>query len=179
MHSIYARINNFSAFLSSCILTLLGAIALSSFLFTANPQGDLSVLSVKVYPGNSRRQPGLSQEYTFVNFNISADLTPLFHWNTKQLFLYLQAEYTDAKGVRNDVVIWDRIVRRKEEAVINVVGRNKYVFRDISHSFKNVPPANYSLQYNLMPHVGVLTYGEAGRTTEPVPFPPAQDFVSR
>jgi hypothetical protein len=27
------------------------------------------------------------------------DLTPLFHWNTKQLFLYLEAEYTDTKGV--------------------------------------------------------------------------------
>lgn len=61
---------------------------------------------------------------TFVNFNITAglidsrfhpsilaycnlrvsrdlhiDLTPLFHWNTKQVFLYLEAEYTNAKGV--------------------------------------------------------------------------------
>lgn len=28
------------------------------------------------------------------------DLTPLFHWNTKQLFLYLEAEYTNSQGVR-------------------------------------------------------------------------------
>ena len=27
------------------------------------------------------------------------DLTPLFNWNTKQLFLYLEAEYDNAKGV--------------------------------------------------------------------------------
>jgi hypothetical protein len=27
------------------------------------------------------------------------DLTPLFHWNTKQIFLYVQAEYENAKGV--------------------------------------------------------------------------------
>jgi hypothetical protein len=27
------------------------------------------------------------------------DLTPLFNWNTKQLFLYFGAEYTDAQGV--------------------------------------------------------------------------------
>ena len=29
----------------------------------------------------------------------SEDLTPLFHWNTKQLFLYLEAEYENAQGV--------------------------------------------------------------------------------
>ena len=30
----------------------------------------------------------------------SVDLTPLFNWNTKQLFLYLGAEYTNEQGVR-------------------------------------------------------------------------------
>jgi signal peptidase complex subunit 3 len=38
--------------------------------------------------------------------------------------------------VKNEVVIWDRIVRRKEDALVNVAGRNKYVFRDLSRSFK-------------------------------------------
>ena len=28
------------------------------------------------------------------------DLTPLFNWNTKQVFVYLQAEYDNVKGVR-------------------------------------------------------------------------------
>ncbi len=27
------------------------------------------------------------------------DLTPLFNWNTKQLFLYLEAEYVNTEGV--------------------------------------------------------------------------------
>ncbi|EPQ57140.1 signal peptidase [Gloeophyllum trabeum ATCC 11539] len=171
MHSLYARLNNFSAFLSSCLMGLLAAIALSSFLFTAEPKGELTLASVKVFPGSSRRMPTVKQEFTFVNFNISADLTPLFHWNTKQLFVYLQAEYVDSKGVQNDVVLWDSIIRRKQDAVLNIAGRNKYVFRDLSRSFRNAQAANYTLRYNLMPYVGVLTYGEAGRTSEPVPFP--------
>ncbi|TFK54562.1 signal peptidase [Heliocybe sulcata] len=171
MHSLYARFNNFSAFLSSCLMGVLAAVALSSFMFTAAPSGELSLASIKVFPGNSRRLPNVKQEFAFVNFNISADLTPLFHWNTKQLFLYLQAEYVDSKGVQNDVVIWDSIVRRKEDAVIDVMGRNKYVFRDLSRSFRKARPANYSLRYNLMPYVGVLTYGEAARTSEAVLFP--------
>ena len=92
----------------------------------------------------------------------------MFHWNTKQLFLYLEAEYTNDQAVsfaiwilsffyvgsralvqstkdladigyfqvKNEVVIWDRIVRRKEDAVVNVVGKNKYMFRELSASFK-------------------------------------------
>jgi len=31
------------------MMALLAAIALSSFVFTANPQGDLSISSIKVY----------------------------------------------------------------------------------------------------------------------------------
>ena len=30
----------------------------------------------------------------FLTFDLQADLTPLFNWNVKQLFLYLTAEYS-------------------------------------------------------------------------------------
>ncbi|KAF9030814.1 signal peptidase subunit [Hymenopellis radicata] len=170
MHSIISRINNVSAFLSSCLMCLLGAIALSSFVFTADPKGDLAIASVKVYPAKLQRYPREKQEMAFVNFNISADLTPLFNWNTKQLFLYLEAEYENNQGVLNEVVIWDRIVRRKEDAVINVAGKNKYHFKELSRQFRGVRAANYTLKYNLMPHVGLLTYGEAATSPAPVEF---------
>ncbi|GLB37087.1 putative signal peptidase subunit [Lyophyllum shimeji] len=160
------------------MMCLLAAIALSSFLFTADPKGGLQIASVKVYPASKRHHTSKKQELAFVNFNITADLTPLFHWNTKQLFLYLEAEYTNSQGVKNEVVIWDRIVRRKEDAVINAVGKNKYMFRELSSTFKNVAPAHYALKYNVMPYVGVLTYGQAARTVEPVAFPESQSRVS-
>ncbi|CAL1705932.1 unnamed protein product [Somion occarium] len=103
-------------------------------------------------------------------------LTPLFNWNTKQLFLYVSAEYTNPQGIRNDVVIWDKIVRRKEDANITITSRNKYTFRELSSTFRNIPPAHYSLKYNVMPYVGILTYGEAARTKEPVSFPESRDL---
>lgn len=34
--------------MSSCLMALLAAIALSTFLFTADPKGDLAIASVKV-----------------------------------------------------------------------------------------------------------------------------------
>jgi signal peptidase complex subunit 3 len=45
-------------------------------------------------------------------------------------------------------------------------------------SYRDISPANYTLKYNIMPWVGVLTYGEAARTIEPIPFPNAKDRVS-
>jgi signal peptidase complex subunit 3 len=79
--------------------------------------------------------------------------------------------------VQNEVVFWDRIIRRKEDAVIAVSGKNKYPFRELSAKFKGSGPANYTLKYNLMPFVGVLTYGEAARVTKPIEFPLARDRV--
>ncbi|KAG5653049.1 hypothetical protein H0H81_002566 [Sphagnurus paluster] len=174
MHNLYSRFNNLTALLSSCMMALLAAIALSSLVLTADPKGEVHITSVKVIP---RKHASKKQDLAFVNFNITADLTPLFHWNTKQLFLTLEAEYTNTQGVKNEVVIWDRIVRRKEDAVVSVLGKNKYMFREVSASFKNVPPAHYALKYNVMPYVGALTYGEAGRTREPVAFPPRKSHV--
>jgi len=77
------------------------------------------------YPTVKRQGLRKKQELAFVNFNITAggcrldlvfglgkmptidsvDLTPLFHWNTKQLFLYLEAEYTNGQAV--SFAIWD------------------------------------------------------------------------
>ncbi|KAI0743634.1 signal peptidase subunit [Daedaleopsis nitida] len=178
MHSIYARINNVSAMLSTCLMTLLAVIAVSSFVFTAYPaKGELTVSSIQVFPGNARRYQNKDQDFAFLNFNLTADLTPLFNWNTKQLFLYVSAEYETKQGVKNEVVIWDRIVQRKEDARLSTAERNKYVFRELSTSFKNALPAHYTLKYNVMPYVGVLTYGEAARTVDPVPFPPREDLI--
>lgn len=47
MHSVYARFNNISATLSTCLMVLLGAIACTSLLFSADPKGDITA-SVKV-----------------------------------------------------------------------------------------------------------------------------------
>jgi len=154
--------------MSSCIMALLVAIALSSFIFTANPKGDLTIANLRVIDATVKGDRR-SRDIAFVNFNVTADLTPLFHWNTKQLFVYLSAEYTNKEGTKNDVVIWDKILHR-EDAEINVLSHTKYRFLDIGRSFTRSSPVEFVLKYNLMPYVGMLTYGEAART-KPEPFP--------
>lgn len=40
--------------------------------------------------GSLNRKP---KENAKIQFDLSSDLTPLFNWNTKQIFIYLTAEY--------------------------------------------------------------------------------------
>jgi signal peptidase complex subunit 3 len=50
MHSIYSRINNASAFLSSCLMALLAAVALSSYVLPSTPgTSQVAVGTIKVY----------------------------------------------------------------------------------------------------------------------------------
>lgn len=45
-----------------------------------------------------------------LSFDIDADMTPAFHWNVKQLFVYVVASYETSSKEINDVVIWDKII---------------------------------------------------------------------
>ena len=75
---------------------------------------------------------------------MEADLTELFHWNNKQLFIYImgkgpfstvfhksnrtiwivkdlsKAEYKTDQNDINQVIVWDRIIKRGEKTKLNL-----------------------------------------------------------
>jgi hypothetical protein len=51
------------------------------------------------------------EEYAIIKFSMDADLSSLFTWNTKQLFVYVTAEWPAANANEtNEAVIWDTII---------------------------------------------------------------------
>ena len=53
------------------------------------------------------------EEYAIIKFSLDADLSSLFTWNTKQLFVYVTAEWTSGganNNATNSAVIWDSII---------------------------------------------------------------------
>ena len=52
------------------------------------------------------------EEYAVIRFSLDADLSTLFTWNTKQVFVYVTAEWPDASAANatNSAVIWDQII---------------------------------------------------------------------
>ncbi|KAI4372268.1 hypothetical protein MLD38_010517 [Melastoma candidum] len=65
-----------------------------------------------------------------VTMNITANLQSLFTWNTKQVFVFLAAEYETPMNSLNQVSLWDGIIPTKEHARFWIHTANKYGFMD-------------------------------------------------
>lgn len=51
------------------------------------------------------------EEYAVMKFNMEADLSTLFNWNTKSVFVYVTAEWPAGPANETDsAVIWDSII---------------------------------------------------------------------
>ena len=61
-----------------------------------------------------------ANDQTFINFDLKADLSPLFNWNVKALYLYLTAEYITKDNVLNEMVLWDKIVMNGEKMELDM-----------------------------------------------------------
>lgn len=68
-------------------------------------------------------------------FDLDADLRPAFHWNIKQLFVFVVAEYESKANPLNQVIVWDMIVKSPEEAVLKVRALLGLRRRLLSYSF--------------------------------------------
>ncbi|KAH8048294.1 hypothetical protein JL722_12523 [Aureococcus anophagefferens] len=89
-----------------------------------------------------------------LSFDLQADLTPAFHWNLKQLFVFVLAEYYTESNVLNQVILWDKIVTseaRLDERNVYV----KYALIDQTNELRNTS-VNYLLVWDHMPVTGRL-----------------------
>lgn len=108
---------------------------------------------------------GKARENSKIVFDLDADLTKLFNWNTKQVFVYLTAEYPGKKGGSNKVTYWDKIITSPDDAVILVRNQKaKYSVWDVERSFRG-RNATLKLEWNVQPWVGALLYGETDTAT--------------
>lgn len=101
----------------------------------------------------------MQSDHATVAFDLQVDVGPLFDWNTKQVFLYLYANYTTRRNVSmcgrahthrhtarpcvcplqvlSQVVLWDKIVLREENPVIDYTDMTtKYAFFDDGFGLK-------------------------------------------
>ncbi|OLL25404.1 Microsomal signal peptidase subunit 3 [Neolecta irregularis DAH-3] len=164
MYSCLQRANTLSSLFSSVILGLCALIAASSWLFSADPSASVQVQAINVYHARTHYHH-TAQEFMRVNFDLEADLTSLFNWNTKQLFIYVVASYPGSKYHANDVVIWDKIIKSKQRAKFSAPNlKEKYKVADIAGSWAN-RNATFSLQWNVMPQTGLLVWGSSQGTT--------------
>lgn len=100
-----------------------------------------------------------------INFNdVFVDLSPLFNWNTKQLFLYVTAEYVTEANEFNQVVLWDQIVMRDTGAdkISSMNIRCKYPFFDDGNGLRGNKNVSLAMHWNAIPNAGLLPRVAAG-----------------
>lgn len=108
MHSTLTRIQNTFGYLTSCAFFLAILISTVSLLplpldFTPTfsssqpPSAKLAVRNVQVVRGRPHYYSPKREEYAHIRFDLDADLSALFNWNTKQVFVYVSAEYPAEK----------------------------------------------------------------------------------
>lgn len=104
--------------------------------------------------GAERGSGGSGADEAQLSMALQADMRSVFSWNTKQIFMFVQAEYATEDNRRNQVSVWDRIIEHKEDAVLNLPHvRNKYRFIDADADLRG-RPFNLTLTWNVMNKVG-------------------------
>jgi signal peptidase complex subunit 3 len=101
-----------------------------------------------------------------LSFDIHADMRPAFHWNIKQLFVYVVASYkTDSKET-NQIVVWDKILEAVDHSSTNsnmvIQEENvfvKYALVDQGDELRG-KDVTLQLMWDHMPITGLLYMGE-------------------
>ncbi|KAL2122354.1 hypothetical protein VTJ04DRAFT_2809 [Mycothermus thermophilus] len=117
MHSSLVRIQNTFGFFTTVAFVVAALIAATDFLAPRNPSvGVIKPTNVQVVRGRPHYYSSKKEEYAIIRFSLDADLSSLFTWNTKQLFVYVTAEWpvssssSSSTNATNQAVIWDSII---------------------------------------------------------------------
>ena len=85
-----------------------------------------------------------------------ADLSGVFNWNVKQLFVYISATYATKSNSFNEVVIWDKVVTSPDAAKLVLTEQyNKYPLVDQRADLRDTP-ITLSIFWDIMPITGIL-----------------------
>lgn len=151
MHSFWNRLNSVLTFFGTVAALLCLLVAFTDVFHNSDPPVDVQLKEVKRF--NAHRG---KQDQAMLSISLKADLSSAFSWNTKQLFVFLQAEYETDENDVNQISLWDTIIERKEDAVINLKAlRQEYAMIDQGKNFRGMP-FNLTLTWDVMPKVGYL-----------------------
>eukprot|EP00002_Diphylleia_rotans_P022385 TRINITY_DN4385_c0_g1_i1.p1 TRINITY_DN4385_c0_g1~~TRINITY_DN4385_c0_g1_i1.p1 ORF type:complete len:189 (-),score=40.13 TRINITY_DN4385_c0_g1_i1:108-674(-) len=167
MHSYYARTSNIASQAFSVIMGMAFLCACTSYFLNEPVQVALS----NIQPSLRRLPPSrMGVDHVVFEFDLHADFTPLFHWNTRQIFLTIRAEYnTTHTRPKDEFVIWDRIINRKEIAdVKHVKMRSEYNLEDPFESMRG-KVIDLRIIYEIFPNIGLMTLVDGGHVRLKLP----------
>ena len=150
MHSFLYRANALVTFAVTILAAMCCIASFSDTFNTPTPTADVKVMNINWF---QKHQTG--DDEARLTLNITADLQSLFTWNTKQVFVFLAAEYETSANALNQVSLWDGIIPSKEHAKFSVHTTNKYRFIDQGSNLRG-KEFNLTLHWHVMPKTGKM-----------------------
>ncbi|KAL0904768.1 hypothetical protein M5K25_026918 [Dendrobium thyrsiflorum] len=151
MHSFGFRANAIVTFALTILAVICAMTSLSDNLNVPSPTADIKVLNINWF----QKQPNGNEEVS-LTLNISVDLQSMFTWNTKQVFVFVAAEYETPQNALNQVSLWDGIIPSKEDARFWIHTTNKYRFIDQGSNLRS-KDFNLTLHWHVMPKTGKMS----------------------
>ncbi|EKD20147.1 signal peptidase subunit [Drepanopeziza brunnea f. sp. 'multigermtubi' MB_m1] len=188
MHSVVVRAQNVFGFFTTVAFIVGALIACSDFAAPRTPSASVDLKDVQVVKGRPHYYSVKKEEYAVIRFNLQADLSSLFNWNTKQVFVYVSASWPNATDteVTNEAVIWDSIITNPSADHLVNIGpaamkklvksakgkkidpsrgkldlknqKGKYTISSPTGKLANTDNVVLKLHYNVNPWVGILTW---------------------
>jgi signal peptidase complex subunit 3 len=188
MHNSLTRAQNVFGFFTTVACVFAAFIAATDFFAIRNPSGSITPQNIQVVKGRPHYYSTKKEEYAVIRFSLDADLSSLFTWNTKQVFVYVTAEWSNAGDANNTntAVIWDSIITNPSADHLLNVGpatlkklkkgsagktidpsrgllklknqRPKYQITHPSGKIAQTQDVVLKLHYNVQPWVGLLTW---------------------
>ncbi|KAI0403625.1 signal peptidase 22 kDa subunit [Xylaria palmicola] len=113
MYNSLTRLQNVFGFFTTVAFVVAAIIAASDFTAPRTPTASIKPTNIQVVKGRPHYYSTKKEEYAVIKFSLDADFSSLFTWNTKQLFIYVTAEWPAASASANQTnkaVIWDTII---------------------------------------------------------------------
>ncbi|GAQ87666.1 signal peptidase complex subunit [Klebsormidium nitens] len=155
MHTFLYRTNSLLTFVASVLVVLCILASITDYFHR-----DSAVVAVDIVQVDRFQVSQAGNDEAFLAFNISADLRSVFTWNTKQLFVFLAVEYATPENAVNQVSVWDRIIERREDALIALPRvQNKYRLVDQGRNMRG-RDLNLTMYWNAMPKSGRIYTGQ-------------------
>lgn len=97
-------------------------------------------------------------ELAFLSMGLDADLGGAFSWNTKMVFMYVEAEWETPLNKRNQVVLWDRVIENREEGVLKLPNLRNHADSPLADQGAHLlgRDINVTVSWNVIPHIGKL-----------------------
>ncbi|XP_057763707.1 signal peptidase complex subunit 3B-like [Salvia miltiorrhiza] len=150
MHSFMQRANVLLTFAITLLALMCAMASVSDNFNSLSPHAQVQVVNINWF----QKKPAGDDEVS-LSLNISANLESLFTWNTKQVFVFLAAEYGNSKNAFNQISLWDGIIPSREHAKFWIQASNKYRFVDQGSNLRG-KEFNLTLHWHVMPKTGKM-----------------------